>query len=598
MVTVNERHYERRRTAAQLAAENPTLADGELAVETDTLGIKVGPGAYTGLPYVTPYRGDVTMQAATISGGTATNGSIRRIQHVKAPWSYTQSTDPTDPAVGTAVLVDAQVTITAGGGFGPQFQTGWFGPRGVYQFEGLVRYGVNMTALGFAPIGYFDGPTIANTAGVARAVVPSWGFCSARSILADGATVTLGDNDTAKGGAGFVDTPVYATVDTGTLNGTTNNHEIISFLSQPGVGGNTAISKRIGFDVQGAVGLGILAGTAHWSGAGTFDSPDTGTIAEEIGLRIQAFTVGASKVGIDSAHMGKFMTAAATNTTATPITAFTIGNGVTFTLQDTGGGLRLGNQWVGLEMVPTIVFEEDGGLLGAFSGYAARPTLKNAAGEARTIPLALSIAAGHTYRGDGALLTVTDHDGFRDDVKTDAVSAGTVSVTTATGFHSMATPSTGGTLVTRRGFRYDDKTGAGAVTNQFAVDIAALSAATAINVGIRNAAPYVATPATQNISGPLQAITPTAEYKELTASTANPTMTAAPTVPDGQNGQILQLVNVDTTDTITLQDQGTLANSNLRLSATTIVLGPRDSITLRFSSVVGDWVQVGQVNVL
>ena len=46
----------RRGTAAQWAATNPVLANGEIVAETDTLGIKIGDGttAYNFLPYVFP----------------------------------------------------------------------------------------------------------------------------------------------------------------------------------------------------------------------------------------------------------------------------------------------------------------------------------------------------------------------------------------------------------------------------------------------------------------------------------------------------------------------------------------------------------------
>jgi hypothetical protein len=102
---------------------------------------------------------------------------------------------------------------------------------------------------------------------------------------------------------------------------------------------------------------------------------------------------------------------------------------------------------------------------------------------------------------------------------------------------------------------------------------------------------------TQNITSAVSTLTAYTPTLFLTADN-NYTITGAPTINDGYEGQLLTIINVDTADTITLQDQGTLANSNLRLSAATIALGPRDSIVLRFSSTVGDWVQVGQVNVI
>lgn len=109
---------------------------------------------------------------------------------------------------------------------------------------------------------------------------------------------------------------------------------------------------------------------------------------------------------------------------------------------------------------------------------------------------------------------------------------------------------------------------------------------------------YLSVPSTaQNITAVGNTILANAQTVQLTAN-ASYTLTSAPTIANGTDGQIVTIVNVDTTDTITLQDQGTLASSNLRLSATTIALGPRDSIQLMYNSTIGDWIQIGQTNVL
>lgn len=70
------------------------------------------------------------------------------------------------------------------------------------------------------------------------------------------------------------------------------------------------------------------------------------------------------------------------------------------------------------------------------------------------------------------------------------------------------------------------------------------------------------------------------------------TSTAAPTIADGYNGQVVRIINVGT-GTYTISDQGTLASSNLRLTANTVAIGPRQSVELTYSSTVGDWVQTG-----
>lgn len=91
-------------------------------------------------------------------------------------------------------------------------------------------------------------------------------------------------------------------------------------------------------------------------------------------------------------------------------------------------------------------------------------------------------------------------------------------------------------------------------------------------------------------------IAPTDVVLPITA-TAPVTITAAPTVSDGVNGQIVVLVNTSA-NAITIQDQGTLASSNLRLSTATYVIGTRDNITLLYSSTVGDWIEIARTNVI
>ncbi len=102
----------------------------------------------------------------------------------------------------------------------------------------------------------------------------------------------------------------------------------------------------------------------------------------------------------------------------------------------------------------------------------------------------------------------------------------------------------------------------------------------------------IVTPGTQTISAATDTISGgIGSYIDITVSGGPFTMTSAPTVVDGVDGQELTIINVNG-NAITLSDQGTLANSNLRLTAATIALSARDSLKLRYSSTVGDWVQV------
>lgn len=87
------------------------------------------------------------------------------------------------------------------------------------------------------------------------------------------------------------------------------------------------------------------------------------------------------------------------------------------------------------------------------------------------------------------------------------------------------------------------------------------------------------------------AILANASTVQITA--ASPiTSTAAPTIADGVDGQLVTIINTGT-NAITLSDQGTLASSNLRLTAGTVAIASRQSIRLMYSTATGDWVQVG-----
>lgn len=81
-------------------------------------------------------------------------------------------------------------------------------------------------------------------------------------------------------------------------------------------------------------------------------------------------------------------------------------------------------------------------------------------------------------------------------------------------------------------------------------------------------------------------------------STAGPlTLTSAPTIANGVSGQVLILIGTGTQNVL-VQDQGTLANSNLRLGATSRTIGPRDMLMLMFSTSTNDWHEIAFSNVL
>jgi hypothetical protein len=75
---------------------------------------------------------------------------------------------------------------------------------------------------------------------------------------------------------------------------------------------------------------------------------------------------------------------------------------------------------------------------------------------------------------------------------------------------------------------------------------------------------------------------------------SNITLTSTPTIAAGTDGQVILLYNYGS-NTITLQDQSQLGGSNLRLTAATLAIGPKQSIWLFYSTAAGAWVQVGNL---
>lgn len=254
-----------------------------------------------------------------------------------------------------------------------------------------------------------------------------------------------------------------------------------------------------------------------------------------------------------------------------------------------------GNSFVLLDVSPTLEFSENANIIAAAVGMFMRPTIQNASGQVQTGGPTSALYLQPTYNANGAAFSAT-HYALRDSPIASS-SASTMTMTAVSTVLSGLVVNTGGVTTLRQALYVQDASGAGSVTTQVALEIAALTKATT-NIGIRNASTEVATPSVATLSAASSSITPNAKIKRLNnTSGGSLTLTSAPTVTDGQDGQILILFN-SSAQNVVIQDQGTLASSNLRLSATTITLGTRDSIMLVYSSDIGDWIQIGQVNVL
>jgi hypothetical protein len=86
-----------------------------------------------------------------------------------------------------------------------------------------------------------------------------------------------------------------------------------------------------------------------------------------------------------------------------------------------------------------------------------------------------------------------------------------------------------------------------------------------------------------------------ARFIQVSGSGGAVTLTSTPHIADGLDGQEIVLFGTSDVDTLTLQDEGNLAGSNLQLSAgVDFTLGIGDSITLVFLTSVGDWVEISR----
>src|SRR5262249_47675517 len=103
--------------------------------------------------------------------------------------------------------------------------------------------------------------------------------------------------------------------------------------------------------------------------------------------------------------------------------------------------------------------------------------------------------------------------------------------------------------------------------------------------------------ARQTIAGATDTVFPSNTVWLTNGTGGGITFSSTPTVRDGQDTDVCLILNISA-QPFTFTDQGTLANSNLRLSAATITLGTRDSLWLIFSADIGDWVQIGTTNVI
>lgn len=236
---------------------------------------------------------DVYFAAPSWSAGALTGGVIRQATAIRLGSTYTQTSNPADTSVGSPLYINWNPTLN---NTGASSQTGFFGPRGVIQVEGVVTYQQSAGFLHLSPVGYAEQLIQKNAPGVAVGMYGSWGMILNRIWEADGATVTLHGTDASAGHTSVIDNAVYFTKNSGTLDGS-GGFEHVGFLSEPAILGNVTVS-RIGFDVSdfatGSAQVAVIGGQSWGTGA----DADAHSVPLNIGLRIKPLLNGTTNIGI------------------------------------------------------------------------------------------------------------------------------------------------------------------------------------------------------------------------------------------------------------------------------------------------------------
>lgn len=176
----------------------------------------------------------------------------------------------------------------------------------------------------------------------------------------------------------------------------------------------------------------------------------------------------------------------------------------------------------------------------------------------------------------------------------------TVSVTAAHGimFGANFLSGAGATITDLYNIKMTNPT-TNTITTHYGLYIEKLTRATT-NVEFYNAGKTVYAPTSQTLAAAGNTIGNSATLYYIDNSTgALLTMTSTPTisVTGAQDGQLLIIINVDTADSIALQDETGLAGSKLRLpGAATLTLGPKDSAMFIYKSSAGEWWCIGSAN--
>ncbi len=375
------------------------------------------------------------------------------------------------------------------------------------------------------------------------------GFASTPVVNATGSTMTSIKNFRS-----------IATITAGTV--TTLTH--IGLEDGTPVGSGGTVGTQIGVDipsfVKGGTNIGIRCvpqvqfGTAA---ACTIDSSGnlttTGTLSAGVStLATSALTNTASRTDVT---LGAAQTFSTTSSMTHTIMSYTSTD--TWTVAPLG----FGTTWQGIIFTPTIKNASGSNVSpGSLTGMSMSPTVTVDTQTAIALGTSTMIGTGGTYNvASSGTFTSGTHIGVASGCTTNGtgctmssvtlfralctVTLGTV--TAAVGYSSIA-PAVAGTLTTYTGMLFADATGAGTVTNQYAIDIPAMLKGGTTNVGLRCTPAIVLPPTTCTVTSNAGTVPVTCSNAKLTNSSAA-TITVTMAVTNAQDGQITDVRIYDAT---------------------------------------------------
>jgi hypothetical protein len=370
---------------------------------------------------------------------------------------------------------------------------------------------------------------------------------------------------------GYTSSPSFnAKVGSGSITSGLEWNGFKSTLGSAGVKSGYTLGLRRGFWVETDTGLTATAGTF------------TTQVGVEIGLLTQATSNYPIRIGSGG---GTLTAVSQAQLQLWPDTV---------TLDIASGQFGAMFDWNG-----TLALNQSANALAFGYGLRHRPIVKNVNGVPANLGPIIAFYSSPTYQADNASITGSTHIDFLSNPSTGVVNGGTLSSITLIGFKGLLGTVGASTTVTSYTNFLAANPGApsGALPTLIGVDIEALSRG-GTNIGLRNASTTVNTPLLKTITATTDTIPATATRIRLNnTSGSSKTLASTPTIADGQPGQILRIRNTSANDVV-LQDQGTLAGSNLRLGAATRTLSQRDGIILEYDDTIGDWVEDTFSNVI